>query len=186
MKRSYECAYVTAIVDRGPVEKPAICVLHHEIRVLREMHAGVQIVPTDPQAGGATHLEVKPHDEYERMVLRYGHDPENKAAYVETVYGRYDDPRWEAALDRSEAYIATLKAAEVDDELGTFDDDEPDRETLETASDPAIIEELMTKADIVKFLDADGVKYDKRERKGALVDLLAEIRGHVFGKDAAD
>lgn len=100
--------YVSALVRRDSMNETAVTVLAHELVVLRSVHGeeAVNVIPTDRTLGGRVEREIEnPRMEWDRLVNRYGANPDTGVEFVSIAFGT--PPQMAAAL-------ADLAGVEVD------------------------------------------------------------------------
>lgn len=79
--------YVTAIIERDPMEKISRIVLPHEIPILEMVHNKAVHVDENHIPEVEPKEVENPQDEYERLMGTYGDDPKTGIPYVERVFG---------------------------------------------------------------------------------------------------
>jgi len=146
--------FVTAIVDRGPMEKSPVTVFKHELPVLRAIHGEDNVIAIG-EAKDSKPVTVRLADEYARLGGRYGERKEGEP-FVEYVFGRYDTGRFEDACRKIYGKKGKKSPAGPADTDGNGN---------------------LTVAELKARLDELGVEIPADAKKQALVDLLGAVEG---------
>lgn len=80
-------------IDRGPMEKPLVCVRVHELPILRAIHGDANVARSDSAPESEDFHEIDATAEYARLESFYGLHTKDES-FVEHVFGRFDEGRF--------------------------------------------------------------------------------------------
>lgn len=81
--------FVVAILAKDAVEQIPVVIPAHEVVVLAAVH-GQNRVSVDEAAdlpGGLTDFEFDPDEEWSRLEMKYGSEPDTKQSYAQVAFG---------------------------------------------------------------------------------------------------
>lgn len=85
--------FVVATISRGITEKTPVSVMLHEVAVLKQIHGegNVAVVDTLPDQKP---FDISAAEEYSRLDMAYGVEPETKLSYAERAFGKFNEARF--------------------------------------------------------------------------------------------